>query len=124
MLPRKELHSKVRVDASLRYPYGKDSASRSFFAYWLLVGNKGTYYMGIIKGIIFPSSLRLRSSKFGSTKILCWLVSPRAPSYLNSGLLGYVNIGYIEPRTPYLGNCSPRVMLEKGAQEGSLRWPP
>ena len=34
---------------------------------------------------------------------------PRAPSYLNSRLLGYVTIGYIEPRTHYLGNWSPRV---------------
>ena len=34
-------------------------------------------------------------------------VLPRPPSYLNSGLLGYVTIGYIEPRTHYLGNWEP-----------------
>ena len=33
---------------------------------------------------------------------------PRAPSYPNSRLLGYVSIGYIEPRTHDLGNWSPR----------------
>ena len=32
----------------------------------------------------------------------------RAPSYLNSRLLDNVAIGYIEPRTHYLGNWSPR----------------
>ena len=37
------------------------------------------------------------------------MCSPRASSYLNSRLLGYVTIGYIEPRTRYLGNWSPRV---------------
>ena len=31
-----------------------------------------------------------------------------APSCLNSRPLGYVPIGYIEPRTRYLGNWSPR----------------
>ena len=36
------------------------------------------------------------------------LSSPRAPSYLNSGLLGYVTIGYLGPRTHYLGNWSPK----------------
>ena len=34
---------------------------------------------------------------------------PRAPSYLNSRLLGYVTIGYIEPSSHYLGNWPPRV---------------
>ena len=38
---------------------------------------------------------------------------PRAPSYLNSRLLGYLTIGYIEPRTQYLGNWSPRVIRKK-----------
>ena len=33
---------------------------------------------------------------------------PRAPSYRNSRLLGYVAIGYIEPRYQYLGDWSPR----------------
>ena len=33
----------------------------------------------------------------------------RPPSYLNSRLLGYVTIGYIEPSSQYLGNWSPRV---------------
>ena len=33
----------------------------------------------------------------------------KAPGYLNSGLLGYVTIGYIKPRTHYFGNWSPRV---------------
>ena len=32
---------------------------------------------------------------------------PRAPGYLNSRLLGYVNIGYIESRTHYLDNREP-----------------
>ena len=32
----------------------------------------------------------------------------RLPSYPNSRLLGYVTIGYIEPRTHSLGNWSPR----------------
>ena len=36
---------------------------------------------------------------------------PRAPSYLNSRLLGYVTIGYIEPSSHYLGNWSPRVRV-------------
>ena len=36
----------------------------------------------------------------------------RAPSYLNSRLLGFVPIGYIEPRTHYLGNWSPRDTLK------------
>ena len=35
----------------------------------------------------------------------------RAPSYLSSRLLGYVTIGYIEPRTHCLGNWSPRCPL-------------
>ena len=34
---------------------------------------------------------------------------PRAPSYLNSRLLGNVTIGYIEPSSHYLGNWSARV---------------
>ena len=34
---------------------------------------------------------------------------PRAPSYLNSRLLGYVTIGDIVPSSHYLGNWSPRV---------------
>ena len=37
------------------------------------------------------------------------LFYPRAPSYLNSRLLGYVTIGYIEPSSHYLGNWSPGV---------------
>ena len=36
-------------------------------------------------------------------------IYPRAPTYLHSRLLGYVTIGYVEPRTHYLGNWSPRV---------------
>ena len=36
------------------------------------------------------------------------LLSRRAPNYLNSRLPGYVTIGYIEPRTHYLGIWSPR----------------
>ena len=36
---------------------------------------------------------------------------PKAPSYLNGRLLGYVTIGNIEPRTHYLGNWSPREMF-------------
>ena len=35
---------------------------------------------------------------------------PRAPSYINSRLLGY-----IEPRTLYSGNWSPRVKLSVGS---------
>ena len=35
------------------------------------------------------------------------------PSYLNSRLLGYVTIGYIESSSHYLGNWSPRVRCEK-----------
>ena len=38
-----------------------------------------------------------------------YMLYPRAPSYLNSGLLGCVTIGYIEPSSHYLGNWSPRV---------------
>ena len=34
------------------------------------------------------------------------LLLPRAPSYLNSRLLGYVTIGYIEPRIHYLGTVT------------------
>ena len=39
-----------------------------------------------------------QGNRIGSSKL------PRAPSYLNSGLLGYVSIGYIEPRAlnPYI----------------------
>ena len=37
--------------------------------------------------------------------------NPRAPSHLNSRLLGYVTIGYIEPSSHYLGNWSPRETL-------------
>ena len=37
------------------------------------------------------------------------LSNPRAPSYLNSSLLGYVTVGYIVPSSHYLGNWSPRV---------------
>ena len=44
-----------------------------------------------------------------------YLFYPRAPSDLNGRLLGYVTIGYIEPRTHDLGNWSPRVM-EVGLQ--------
>ena len=33
---------------------------------------------------------------------------PWSSSYLNSRLLGYVTIGYIEPSSHYLGNWSPR----------------
>ena len=36
---------------------------------------------------------------------------PRAPSFLNSRLLGYVTIGYIEPSSHYLGNWCPRVFV-------------
>ena len=36
------------------------------------------------------------------------LVNPKAPSYLNSRLLGYVTIRYVEPSSHYLGNWSPR----------------
>ena len=36
----------------------------------------------------------------------------RAPSYLNSRLLGYVTIGYVEPGTHYVGNWSPRVRFK------------
>ena len=32
------------------------------------------------------------------------LSNPSAPSYLNSRLLGYVSVGYIEARMHYLGN--------------------
>ena len=35
----------------------------------------------------------------------------RAPSYLNSRLLGYVTTGYIEPSSHSLGNWSPRVIF-------------
>ena len=37
------------------------------------------------------------------------MCSPRASSYLKSRLLGYVTIGYIEPRAHYLGIWNPRV---------------
>ena len=40
-----------------------------------------------------------------------YLLYPKDPSYLNSRLLGYVTIGYREPRTHYLGNWSPRDSL-------------
>ena len=33
---------------------------------------------------------------------------PKAPSYLNNKFLGHLTIEYIEPRTHYLGNWSPR----------------
>ena len=36
------------------------------------------------------------------------MIGPRAPSYLNSRLLGYVTMGYIEASSHYLGNWSPR----------------
>ena len=35
------------------------------------------------------------------------LAEPEAPSYLNSRLLGYVTIRYIEPSSHYLGNWEP-----------------
>ena len=37
---------------------------------------------------------------------------PRAPSYLNRRLLGYVTIGYIVHSSHYLGNWSPRKALQ------------
>ena len=46
---------------------------------------------------------------FRVCKSVC--IYPRAPSYLNSKLLAYVTIGYIEPRTHYLGNWSPKVYI-------------
>ena len=33
-------------------------------------------------------------------------LKPRAPSHLNTRLLRYVTIGYIEPRTHFFGNWS------------------
>ena len=39
---------------------------------------------------------------------------PRAPNYLNSRLLGYVTIGYMEPSSHYLGNWSPRAKHSDG----------
>ena len=45
-----------------------------------------------------------------------WLLHyPGAPSYLYNRLLGYVTIGYIEPRTRDLGNWSPRANLPAAA---------
>ena len=38
--------------------------------------------------------------------------NPRAPSYLNSRLLGYVIIGYMEPRTHHSSNWSSRVISD------------
>ena len=32
-----------------------------------------------------------------------WSTIPRAPSYINSGLLGFATIRYMRPRTHYLG---------------------
>ena len=43
-----------------------------------------------------------------SAVLLSYVSSPRAPSYLTSRLMGYVTRGYIEPRTHYVGNWSPR----------------
>ena len=36
--------------------------------------------------------------------------SPRDPRHLNSRLLGYATVGYIEPRTHYLGNWRSRAV--------------
>ena len=55
-----------------------------------------------------------------SGEMRTWLYSPRAPSYLNSGLLGCVTIGYIEPSSHSLGNWSPRVQY--CAKSGHSRW--
>ena len=47
---------------------------------------------------------------------------PRAPSYLNSRLLGYVPIGYIEPSSHYFGNWSHRdaYVPYKGSKGGNV----
>ena len=37
--------------------------------------------------------------------------NPGAPSYLNSGLPGYVTIGYVVPSSHYLSKWSPRVRV-------------
>ena len=40
--------------------------------------------------------------------MLHYTIIPRAPSYLNSRLLGYVTIGYAEPSSHHLGDWGPR----------------
>ena len=46
--------------------------------------------------------------------VLASLYNPRAPTYLNSRLLGYVTIGYMETSSCYLGTWSPRASVVKG----------
>ena len=40
----------------------------------------------------------------GPLFVMLNVADPRAPSCLNSRLLGYVTIGYVEPSSHYLGN--------------------
>ena len=44
---------------------------------------------------------------------------PRTTSCLSSRLRGYVTIGYIERRTQYVGNWSPRECLQYGIKSES-----
>ena len=53
-------------------------------------------------------------------QILLILLNPRAPSYLNSRLLGCVTIGYVEPSSHYLGNWSPRGSYSPGVMHRSV----
>ena len=68
-------------------------------------------------GVDRTSSFFLRAQMSSSIQISN--PDPKAPSYLNSRLLGYVAIGCLEPRTHYSGNWSPRVSPQnpkKGVQ--------
>ena len=56
--------------------------------------------------------LALEGSDSSGTEHGNYCTYPTAPSYLNSRLLGYVTIGYIELSSHYLGNWSPRVYRE------------
>ena len=47
---------------------------------------------------------------------------PKAPTYLNSRLLGYVTTGYIGPSSHYLGNWSPRARYVHFETLGLSSW--
>ena len=65
----------------------------------------GTYVARVCGG--FTTSRRRMEEIQPIRTLLCCSALPRAPSYLNSRLLGYVNIGYIVPSSHYLGNFEP-----------------
>ena len=59
------------------------------------------------RGWFLTSSSRHSELQKLKSSTIFLMTYPRTPNYLNSRLPGYVTIGYIEPRTHYLGNWSP-----------------